>query len=316
MLNFTWGSDPEFMIVENNQLKSAIGILPAKENSKKIAGHEFFYDNVLAEIALKPGNNKNEVIHNVEEGLKTLADLIYPAKFKIQSSANYPVNELTCEKSQIAGCNPEWGVYSFKVIEPPKQFIELNDGSWRFKAPFRTAGGHIHLGSNILDQLSIFNCIRMMDLFISVPSILFDTDPTSKIRRKAYGVAGSHRIVKDQEFRFEYRPLSNFWFSSPEYVELIYELCEFVLTFVKNKGHELFWKTDLKQLEIDPTKAHTCFGYSITDIKKCINTCNKKQAVEFMKIVKKFLPNKIYLKIDKLIGKNLPDPYKEWNIYV
>lgn len=317
MKKFSFGSDPEFMIVQNDQLKSAIGILQHKESSEKIYGHKFYYDNVLAEIAIKPGNSSQEVVENTRQCLNILAKKIFPSHFQIKAAAEYPIKELKNNLARIAGCNPEWNVYSLTVIEPPKSVIGFMDGYYYFKSSFRTAGGHIHLGSELLnDPFEIFNVIRMMDLFIGIPSIFIDTDSTSKERRKAYGIAGSHRIPEEGN-RLEYRPLGNFWFSSPEHVELIYDLCNFVLQFVENGGHKKFWSINEKLLdEQDPCVAHLCTGYNVNVLQKCINTCDKKQAAKFMLIVENYLPTELIKKIVKLSEKILPDPYKAWRLDV
>lgn len=312
MAKFTFGSDPEFMVVQNDQLKSAIGILPRKESPDKINGHGFYYDNVLAEIATKPGNTRQEVVNNTKESLQILANLIGPARFVIKAASDYPAKELKCDQAKIAGCNPEWGVYSLTVIDPPEKVVEPKDGYFYFKVPFRTAGGHIHLGSELLDDpFEIFNVIRMMDLFLGVPSVFMDTDLTSKDRRKAYGLAGSFRAPEEGN-RLEYRPLGNFWFSSPEHVELIYDLSAFVLQFVEEKGHQKFWSIndDSSDEDVD----HVCTGYDVAALQKCINTCDKKQAAKFMLIVDNYLPVDLHNRIAKLSGKELPDPYVAWEI--
>lgn len=315
MAKFTFGSDPEFMIVQKDQLKSAIGILAHKESPEMVNGHGFYYDNVLAEIATKPGSTRLEVVDNTRESLKILAKLLGPARFVVRASDEYPAKELKCDQARIAGCNPEWGVYSLQVIEPPERVVDFKDGYYYFKIPFRTAGGHIHLGSEFLsDPFEIFNVIRMMDLFIGVPSIFLDTDPTSKERRKAYGLAGSFRAPEEGN-RLEYRPLGNFWFSSPEHVELIYDLCAFVLQFVEEGSHLKFWSVNEDLLdEQDTSMAHICTGYDVAALQKCINSCDKKQAAKFMLVVNNYLPADLHNRIEALSGKDLPDPYVSWGL--
>jgi hypothetical protein len=315
MVKFTFGSDPEFFLEQKEEFKSAIGVLPPKESPKKINGHSFYFDNVLAEIAIKPADNRCEAIENIRESLKLLNDLISPNKFIIKASTNFPSFELTSKQARIAGCNAEWSVYTLKVIDPPARLIDCEDGYFYFKVPFRTAGGHIHLGADLLDDVfQMFNVLRMMDLFIGIPSVFMDTDPSSKSRRKAYGLAGSHRRPEEGS-RVEYRPLSNFWFSSPEYAELIYDLSDFVLNFVAENGYKKFWEIDESLLERkDPSIAHICTGYDVKALQKSINTCDETQAAKFMMIVENYLPTDLFKKITKLSGKELPDPYKEWGI--
>lgn len=310
---FSFGSDPEFMLVDGNQLKSAIGILEAKGDK-----NQFYYDNVLAEIAVKPGNNRYEVVSNIKDSLKKFAKLIAPHKFVIKASGEYPLEELDSDQAKIAGCNPEWSGYSFKIITPPEKMVFFKEAYWYFKVPFRTAGGHIHLRSKLLaDVVNQAASIHMMDLFLGIPSLFMDTDTTSKNRRKAYGLAGSHRIPEEPEAgfgRIEYRPLGNFWFSSPEHVKLIYDLCDFVLHFIENGGYEKFWSVDKNMLLRKPSAAFECFGYDAEALQKSINTCDKKQAEKFMMIVHNFLPDELNRRLEDLSGKQLPDPYETWSL--
>lgn len=313
MSSFSFGCDPEFMIEHHEELKSAIGILPKKENAVSKNGHGYYYDNVLAEISVKPANTQDEALINVRQALHGLARLVSPGKFIIRASANYPNKELNCSEAKIAGCNPEWDVYTLQCVFPPDEDVDMLDGYYQFKTAFRSAGGHIHLGSEKLqDPAEVFSVIRMMDLFIGIPSIFLDTDETSKDRRRIYGHAGSHRIP---DYGLEYRALGNFWLSSPELVALMYGLSAFVLNFVDKKHHERFWTVNEELLdEDDPSLAYSCHGYDCNALIKTINTCNRKQAEKFMMFVGNYLPTSLLKEIDRLSGKPLQDPYVAWDI--
>jgi len=306
-MSLSFGSDPEFMLVdEKYNLKSAINLLPKKSSSKPYRGSFIYYDNVLAEIAIKPSLTKSEFIKNIRTSLSRLAEVVYPLKFEICSAESYPKKELSHTDARIAGCNPEWNVYTLQCVLPPEEVI--------VKTNFRTAGGHIHVGSNNLqDSISVFSFIRMMDLFVALPSLFMDKDPSSKERRKIYGHAGSHRIT---DYGLEYRTLGNFWFCSPEYAGLIYDLTMFVYSFVNMREHEKFWSVDEEMLDSDnPSSAYNCFGYDSKLLEKTINDCNMAQAKKFMTFVSYYLPDDILSSIrDKAEHKKLPDPYYSWGI--
>ena len=239
MPQFTIGADPEFMIVEREELKNAIGLLPSKDKPLSKNGSKFYFDNVLAEVALKPAKNRDEFLSNIQTALKNLSDFLKPNKFVIRASGNYPKKELNSIESKIVSCSPEWNVYTLQAVLPPDEDVDLIDGYYQFKTPFRSAGGHIHLGSELLkDPLFAFNMVRMMDLFVGIPSLFLDTDDTSKNRRKIYGHAGSHRVPSHG---LEYRSLGNFWLSSPVFAELVYDLTAFTFDFVCKNNHEKFW---------------------------------------------------------------------------
>lgn len=312
-MSHTFGLDPEFMLTHHDGLKSAIGVLPKKDHAVLKNGHGYYFDNVLAEIAVKPAKSKDEALGNIREALTGLSRIIKPAKFVIRASANYPKKELNCPDARIAGCNPEWDVYTLQCVFPPDEDVDLLDGYYQFKGPFRSAGGHIHLGAESLhDPAEVFNVVRMMDLFLGVPSIFLDTDETSKDRRRIYGHAGSHRIP---DYGLEYRALGNFWLSSPELVALMYDLSAFVLDFVGNKGHERFWSVNEDLLdEDDPSVAYSCFGYDLKSLLKCINNCDRKQADKFMIFVNNFLPTRLLKEVQRLQGQPLKDPYEAWDL--
>jgi hypothetical protein len=304
-MNFTFGSDPEFMISRWDELQSAIPLLPKKEQALIRNGSKFYYDNVLAEIAVKPASSKEDLQKNIENCLQQLCKLIKPARFIIQASAKYPSKQLNDKDAKIAGCNPEWNAYTLRCVLPPEEIIS--------KTPFRTAGGHIHIGAEGLnDPIKAFDVIRMMDLFIGIPSIFLDTDETSKERRKIYGHAGSHRMT---DYGFEYRSLGNFWYGSPEYVSLIYDLTNFVLEFVSADNHKKFWTINEKLLQSsDPSRAYNCIGYDAKSLCKTIDSCDKKQASKFMMFITNYLPKNLVEKIEQLSDKPLPDPYDAWNL--
>ena len=172
-MEFTFGTDPEFMIYRWDDLQSAISLLPKKDAALSRNGSKFYYDNVLAEIAVKPGKTRTEVSENICKSLQNLSKICKPARLAIQASAKYPNKQLNDKEARIAGCNPEWDAYSLRCILPPEESIS--------KTAFRTAGGHIHIGAKCFtDSIDALNAIRMMDLFIAIPSLFIDTDETSK----------------------------------------------------------------------------------------------------------------------------------------
>lgn len=314
-MKFTFGTDPELMIIQDGEFKSAIGILPKKEESIIKNGNEYYFDNVLAEIAVKPATNKDLALSNIKQSLRDLASIINPGKFIIEASATYPKSELTCFDAKVAGCNPEWNVYNFQQILPSDKYVDLMEGYYQFTTQFRCAGGHIHVGSNVLqDPYDVFNMIRMMDLFLAIPALFLDTNLTSKNRRKVYGLAGSHRIT---DYGLEYRALSNFWLSSPEHAALIYDLTEFTLEFVNTKKHEKFWSVNEDLLdEEDSSVAYTCSGYDSDLLQIAINKSDLELAKKFMIFASNYLPTRILYQIDKLADQPLPDPYATWKINV
>lgn len=311
---FTFGCDPEVMLVDNNgKLVSAIGILPDKDDALPKDGNKFYFDNMLAEIAVKPASTKKEAIENIRLALKGLCECVKPFKIEIKASANYPKKEINCFDAVRASCEPEWNVYTLKENYLPDENVDLINGNYQFKTPFRSAGGHIHLGSEKLyDSIFAFATVRMMDLFIGIPSLFLDKDPSSKERRKIYGHAGSHRIP---DHGLEYRALGNFWLTSPRHVSLIYDLTSFVFEFVDKKEHENFLEINESLLdEEDQSLAYNCFGFDCKSLTECIDNWDMVNAEKFMLFIKNYLPEELILEIEELSKEEIKNPYVEWNL--
>lgn len=303
---FTFGSDPEFFLSHKKKFKSAIKVLPKKEKPIHKDGCYFYYDNVLAEAQIKPAATKEEAVNNIGDCLKIFADIVRPNQLVLKSAHIFPDSELQDEDARVAGCMPEWSAYTLEQNLPPEDVIAITG--------FRTAGGHIHLGQNAIleNELQSLNVVRMLDLFLAVPFVLLDKDNSGKARREIYGQAGTHR--KPDFGRLEYRALSNYWFSSPQLVELVYDICEFTLEFVEAGKHEKYWSVVEDMLDDDdPSLAHQCFGYDKDVLQKCINTCDQKLAEMFMLIVENHVPHSIIQKITDFQRKEF-DLYQEWDL--
>jgi hypothetical protein len=142
----------------------------------------------------------------------------------------------------------------------------------------------------------------MMDLFVGLPSLFIDHDPTSAARRKLYGKAGSHRPKED--YGVEYRATSNFWLASPRLARVIYRLSDFTVDFVRNKRHLELWKDE-----------ENCAAYEPKKLRDTIDGSDIKTAKGMMeKLVKPLLPENLYLDIFKLADPVQYNFYREWGL--
>jgi len=296
---FSFGSDPEIFMTKDGKIVNAIGILPSKQKKKNKGMTSVYYDNALAEMQIEPSDNASNTIENIRKAFNLLHKVAPKNKIEIKSAHFFTDEEVSDKESKTIGCIPEYCAYTLKQIMPPTDVIR-NSG-------LRTAGGHIHLGNNdlFIDGSSIIKTIRMLDLFLGIPSILLDHDNTQKQRRKIYGHAGSHRVPNHG---LEYRCLGNFWLKSPKLVDIIYDLTSFVVNFVESNGYKKFWNCNgnFNQLSL-------CFGYDVKLLRKCINTCDNDMAKKFMEIVAKYIPKSITKKIERISSIDF-DFYKEWNL--
>ena len=316
MPKFTFGTDPEFMLVDKkgNHI-SAIDVVPGNRNERHLHnGHEFFYDNVLAECAIKPGKTKEEAIENIREALTHYAELVQPYKLKAQAAWNYKPEQLTHEHAIEAGCSAEHCAYQIAVMEPLAAEEFLMGGT------LRTGGGHIHLGTTCFASITLGSSwlTKVLDMFVGVPSIFIDKDPTSKERKVLYGQPGRYR---PKDYGLEYRTVGNFWLTSPKLVEIIYELCDCAIQFIEDENHlewwsfdedkinEKFWKTNG-----DVSSLQKCHAYDPEKLRQALTEMDEEAGQEYMEMILPYLPKSLRTKIDKASNRKEPDLYKEWKI--
>lgn len=328
-MNFTFGTDPEFMVVDRDgNIRSAIRFIEGDRDNRIMQGeYGFYYDNVLAECAVKPANSKEEAVANIREALTRYAEILEPHGVRLTTRASHefedaeldtgkmvksPLGEMVRE-GRFAGCKEEKCAYTLSTIDPKaiQKSILANN--------LRTAGGHVHLGTELgKSYIPCVSLIRMLDLFVGLPSVILDRDESSLRRRSLYGFPGRYRQPK---WGCEYRTLGNFWLSSPGLVELIYDLCAFTVEFVEEGRHEEFWTVDEEKLLSDdfwneggdPTKLHTCHGYDVDELLQIFT--GKEEAMPFAQMLTKYLPSDIYSRI--FTPERPPyryDLYKEWNL--
>ena len=305
----TFGSDPELMIFRDGEPWSAIGIIQGNiENRININGHQFYYDNVLAECAIKPGNTKKEVVENFRDCLKIFADMVRPLELVTQASATFSNSQLSHQDARRVGCEKDFCAYEMKQKEGPVK--EILNGN------LRSCGGHIHLGADILtsDGPEPILAVYMLDLFLGVPSLWIDNDPTSSKRRSLDGHAGRYRV---KSYGIEYRPLGNFWLKSPKLVELIYDLAMFSVDYVESgKAWEL-WEFNFDNFleSNEMSDSWKCTAYDPYLLRCGINKNDKNMVEKHFEIANKLIPSKLKNRIeDSILDHKKTDLYHNWGI--
>lgn len=304
----SFGSDPEFVLSNNNKFYSAIEILKHSiQDRLKIKEHEFYYDNVLAECAIKPSFSKEETIKNFKECFEIYSNLVHPFKIEAIASVNFEKDQLLHPDSRKVGCARDFCAYTMKQMEGPINEISNKN--------LRSCGGHIHVGdkSLVTDGPEVILFIYMLDFFVGIPSIWLDNDNTSLARKALYGQAGRYRV---KPYGVEYRSLGNFWLKSPDLVALIYDLTAFCVDFVESGNAWEFWSFDIEKfLESEHlSDAWTCKSYNPMLVCESINKNDKSSAIDYFKMAKKLLPIKLRNDLDFLISNNKFDFYKSWNL--
>ena len=313
----SWGSDPELMLKDGNTYISAINVVPASpEHPLEIQGHRFYYDNVLAEFAMKPATSKKQALDHLKECLELYAEVVNPYKLVAQAFQTYPDNiwekvdpDTNEPLAATAGCAIDRCGYLVKDMLAPKEIIQNSTD--------RSGGGHVHIGDERLLRdygLYLAPSAVIMDLFIGVPSLFLDKDPTSAQRRRIYGQAGRFRICT---YGMEYRTPGNFWLTSPKLAGLMYDLCEFSCDLVcSDEIHNHVTVDSTKYASARPAGAYQYKTFDAKKLKSVINKSNtKKSGCEFYDLALSLLPKGLATDINNLIKENADyDLYKEWNL--
>jgi hypothetical protein len=131
------------------------------------------------------------------------------------------------------GCMPSFNVYNM-VGEP------LNGR----EVPFRSAGGHIHLGYNYknnkdfkMDGAKVVRTVKALDAILGVACVSLFASLDDPRRRRMYGLAGEYRLPMHG---LEYRTLSNAWLCHPLITNIVFDLARKAAEFGV-KGLLRYW---------------------------------------------------------------------------
>lgn len=223
---FKIGADPElFLINKEKKFISSIGLFGGtKENPKPIGNNcAIQEDNVAVEFNIPACATLKEFQQHIAYSLREINQIAKTNNLKLATStasAIFPEDQLDNIQARIFGCDPDYNAWTEKMNPKPKTKNEN----------LRSAGGHVHLGIEKLTIPDKINLIKIMDLYLGIPSILLDND---RERRLLYGKAGCFRF---KDYGVEYRTLSNFWIWKKNLVELVYKNTKrAVIDFMDNK---------------------------------------------------------------------------------
>lgn len=319
-MKFTFGSDPEFIVTNQMDVPvSAIGIVPGdRKNRHKYKGHEYYYDNVMAECAIKPGSNLGEVLTNFKECFQYYGQLVKPHLLQTWAFEQYPEQELRHKDARKAGCKEEYCAYAIRQVPPPQMEIKYE--------PDRSAGGHVHIGAeghvhyeiDSEDSVSLvgrWDVAKVLDLFLGVPSLYMDDEPGAINRKELYGQAGRYRATP---YGIEYRTLGNFWLKHPILVQTVYILAKAAIEFVnEKKNRDWLWNFDEEQLYVYAPECYT-YKYPVEGVRQAIGShdCKSKAAFWVMKyVVQPRIHPQLYKDIMKFkLRSSLFDFYEGWQI--
>lgn len=211
-LEYQIGADPElFLRNAEGSFRSAHNVIPgSKEDPHPVLSGAIQPDGLAAEFNINPAKTAKEFSENIIDVLSELSNRVEQKGLSLFVSPTATFEARYFKKLPKAakrlGCEPDFNVYSGTANLPPAT-----------KEPFRTGGGHIHVGwtdgMSVNDTSHIFDCteaVIQLDRILYPMSLLWDDDDN---RRKLYGKIGTYRA---KHYGVEYRPLSNMWVADPD----------------------------------------------------------------------------------------------------
>lgn len=250
----TIGTDPELMLADDKGV--IVNSLPVLKKDKHDPimldkNTKLYCDNVLVEMAMKPALSSIEMVNRLTGCFRMATEALPPGYSLVPKAAHYyeelppkPSDEIIhlVTTGQLPddvipmewqiGCNPNFDVYAGTMRNQS-----------RFPNTLRTGSFHIHIGNKnwndeeeyeLLTDPQKRKAIKLLDIFLGCPSVVFDTDESSKLRRSLYGGAGEWRPTP---YGVEYRVLSNFALRSPLLAKACFDLAFYAMSFL-NSGYD------------------------------------------------------------------------------
>lgn len=216
-----FGADPEMFFTRDGKIVGSEKVLP-----KEGLAHRVTIDGVQGEFNVEPATCRQTFSSNLRYCFALLNQQAMEKDITVSFAQTVKLGEkemkALSKKSQRFGCAPSNNVHE------KDSTISVKDGS---KYPYRSAGGHIHLGNAGHD--SVYNLLKnpellvpLLDILVGNTCVLIDRDAGNVERRKVYGKAGEYR---SPEHGLEYRTLSNFWLRSYPLMSFVLGMCRFAV---------------------------------------------------------------------------------------
>lgn len=215
MNKFMLGCDPELFLKSPTSFIASCGMVGgSKDYPMQLEGlpdgFNIQEDNVAVEFGVPPAASKLEFTNSITTIMDELTRLMAEKGLSLghESAAFFPKEELWHPNALAFGCDPDYNIWTGRKNPKPKADDET----------LRSCGGHVHVGLN--KEYDWERLVKMMDLYLGVPSVLMDN---GELRKSLYGQAGAFR---KKHYGVEYRTLSNFWVFKPELTTWVWDAVE------------------------------------------------------------------------------------------
>lgn len=283
----TVGSDPECFVVDKHDkvIPSYLFLKSKEENDKTMKTNEaitkgatsvgsgvqsIFWDGFQAEFNVYASNCLSWTVDSTFIGLKTLLkkarEYNPDAKLSLKTVVDIDADVLNnaLPEHVAFGCMPSFNAYGMTGIK--------EDGR---KVPFRSTGGHIHLGLDNTNHDKNVQYVKALDKILGVACVSLFAKYDDPRRRIMYGLAGEYRTPAHG---IEYRSLSNAWLSHPLIMNIVFELSRRCISTVREDVIQ-YW---------DSTEEETisCINNCDVELAREILARNKKQFIQIFESIR------------------------------
>ena len=231
-LDILLGADPEKFVHNGEEFVSAHGMIKGdKECPFPVVNGAVQVDGMAVEFNIDPAADKEQFLGNLKSVMSQL-DAMLPSHSTVACpTADFSAEIIaaTPKEALELGCEPDFNAWKDGEANP----------SPNGDVSFRTGAGHIHIGwtsdMDINDPEHVLACSQLckqLDLYLGVPSVLFDNDDR---RRELYGKAGAMRV---KPYGVEYRVLSNAWLEDDSLMSWVYDNTIKAIANLLDKGLE------------------------------------------------------------------------------
>lgn len=226
--NPTIGADIEVFLRDKytKDIVSAEGIIKGAKDDPFIfsgIGTDVFatsLDNVMVEFNIPPAKTSKDFSSHILYALGWIEGSI-PQNLQLLAhpSARIDNKYLQTENAKMFGCDPDFNAWLMGAQNPKPDAL----------GDIRSCGGHIHIGYEKPHGDVNMELIRVMDIFIGLPSILQEPEND---RKSLYGKAGAFR---HKRYGCEYRTISNYYINSPELMQWAFDNTLTAIEFVNRQ---------------------------------------------------------------------------------
>lgn len=127
--NITLGSDPEIFIEDQNEIVSAIGLVPGTKHEPHAIdndGHFIQTDNIALEFNIPPCSTEDEFVYHIQYVKDYLETIAVANGYRLSLKASDEINPIYLEDPQAKefGCEPDLNPYLKAINDKPS--VETN----------------------------------------------------------------------------------------------------------------------------------------------------------------------------------------------